>query len=629
MAEAMYFERPVIATAYSGNLDFMTEENSYLVKHSMAKIGQDAGPYPAEAEWAEPDVDHAASLMSQVFAQPGDAVERGRRAAADIRRTHSPRAAGERIAARVAEVRRSQVLARFEAAAQDPSGAREEKARSAALVPAAPAEIVPEGDPASGRAQLHHLLRFGDPPPRLGAGRLRAFAKRLYMRLLRPYSSHQHRVNVSAATAIDELNTLLRQIEGQVGKTDEATRSHLDDELSAVRARLTPVENQFEAVDAEIRAVEMRLEAVEADALEVLELPAIVEKRTAALRKALDEVSAELADARIKSGAFESSASLRERERDERDAKARRELTGMDAELAATRERLDSLSSDIDATFDRDRSVVDGLRWSQESFAVDAEATLADLRKQADEAFEVVRALVAKPYMAENRFVPRDHPLFGSVLGYTADPQGKTGDGYRGFEDLFRGPEEMIRSRQETYLDLATGFAPVLDAGCGRGEFLDLLKEKGVEYEGVDFDPDMVARCREKGHEKIEQMDLLDYLQALDPDSLGTVFSAQVIEHLDLGQLQRLLELSLARLRPGGLFIAETVNPHSPAALKAFWVDPSHRQPLFPETMLALCQLAGYASADVFCPLGRGDWEADRLSEGEYAIVAVAPDRDA
>jgi SAM-dependent methyltransferase len=139
----------------------------------------------------------------------------------------------------------------------------------------------------------------------------------------------------------------------------------------------------------------------------------------------------------------------------------------------------------------------------------------------------------------------------------------------------------------------------------------------------------MVARCREKGHEAVEEGDLLAYLEGLDAGSLGTVFSAQVVEHLDLDQLQRLLELSLTRLRPGGLLIAETVNPHSAAALKAFWVDPSHRRPLFPETMLALCQLAGYAGADAFCPLGSGDWEADRLNEGEYSIVAVAPERDA
>jgi glycosyltransferase involved in cell wall biosynthesis/SAM-dependent methyltransferase len=609
MAEAMYFGRPVIATAYSGNLDFMTEENSYLVAHSMVKIGRNAGPYPAKAEWAEPDLEHAATLMKQVFEKPEAATERGLRAAADIRRTHSPRAAGELLEARVTEVRRQRVLARFEnPAAPDSNGDEHDGAQSATLVPLGPRGIAPDGDPASGRAQLHHLLRFGDPPPRRGSGRFRAFVKRLYMRILRPYASHQHRVNLSTAAAIDELSAMLGQMEGRAGKADKALRSRLDDQLSAVKANLT---------------------AVEADMREALELPQIVEKRTAALRESLDEVGAGLADALVRWEAFEATASALEQERGERDAQARQEIEAVDAELAATRERLELLSDNADATFDRDRAFVDALRSSQERFSAETKAALADLHAHAGKTDEIMQAAGAKPYMAEDRFAPRTHPLLGSVIGFRARPEDEVNGGYRGFEDLFRGPEAMISDRQRVYLDLVAGFAPVLDAGCGRGEFLDLLKEKGIECRGVDLDPGMIARCREKGHQEVEVADLLDHLESIGEDSLGTVFSAQVIEHLDLGQLQHFLELSLARLRPGGLFIAETVNPHSAAALKAFWVDPSHRQPLFPETMLALCQLAGYAAADVFSPLGSGDWETDRLTAGEYAIVAVAPERDA
>jgi hypothetical protein len=89
MAEAMYFGRPVIATGYSGNLDFMTAENSFLVRHEMVPIGPGAAPYPAEGEWAEPDLDHAAELMRRVFEQPQLAAARAQRAADDIRRTHS------------------------------------------------------------------------------------------------------------------------------------------------------------------------------------------------------------------------------------------------------------------------------------------------------------------------------------------------------------------------------------------------------------------------------------------------------------------------------------------------------------------------------------------------------------
>ena len=230
--------------------------------------------------------------------------------------------------------------------------------------------------------------------------------------------------------------------------------------------------------------------------------------------------------------------------------------------------------------------------------------------------------------MADDRLGTKAHPVLGSTIGFRAGSDEVDRDGYRGFEEIFRGSEQMIRDRQRVYLDLLAGHEPVLDAGCGRGEFLDLLKARGVPYRGVDLDEDMVARCREKGHENVEQGDLLELIERTPPHSLGAIFSAQVIEHLEFAQLRRFLELGLSRLRPGGLLIAETVNPHSAAALKAFWVDPTHKHPLFPETMLALCALAGYVSGDVFAPLGNGDWEEDRTQVGEYAVVAAAPKDD-
>jgi hypothetical protein len=95
-----------------------------------------------------------------------------------------------------------------------------------------------------------------------------------------------------------------------------------------------------------------------------------------------------------------------------------------------------------------------------------------------------------------------------------------------------------------------------------------------------------------------------------------------VIEHMPYDELRRFLELARAKLRSGGLLVAETVNPHAPHALKTFWVDPTHRHPVFPEVALVLCKLAGFASAYVFHPLGVGHVEDDRYRESEYAVVA-------
>ena len=104
LAEAMYLGKPVIATGYSGNMEFMTPQNSYPVDYTLRPVGDDAGPYPAAGEWAEPDVGHAARLMRHVFEDQEEAAERGRRAAEDLRRNHSAEAAGRAMSERIRRV---------------------------------------------------------------------------------------------------------------------------------------------------------------------------------------------------------------------------------------------------------------------------------------------------------------------------------------------------------------------------------------------------------------------------------------------------------------------------------------------------------------------------------------------
>jgi SAM-dependent methyltransferase len=207
-----------------------------------------------------------------------------------------------------------------------------------------------------------------------------------------------------------------------------------------------------------------------------------------------------------------------------------------------------------------------------------------------------------------------------TVYGYRRGG-GTDAGGYRSFEDIFRGPEELIREMQEPYVDLLAAHQPVLDAGCGRGEMLGLLGDRGIQASGVDFDASMVETARAHGYE-VAQADALDHLEQLEDGSLGSIFSAQFIEHLPHDKLERFLELSRQKLRTGGLLISETVNPHSPQALKMFWTDPSHAHPIFPEVALALCRISGFGSAFAFHPGGSGDYEKDRAEQGSYAVVA-------
>jgi SAM-dependent methyltransferase len=231
--------------------------------------------------------------------------------------------------------------------------------------------------------------------------------------------------------------------------------------------------------------------------------------------------------------------------------------------------------------------------------------------------------LNALPYLADSPFESLQSPV-GEVLGFrSAASLRGSGSGYVDFEELFRGPADRVAESQRPYLELVRDHQPVLDIGCGRGEFLALLAGEGIAAHGVDSDAGMIERCRTLGVEAA-LADANEYLEGLQDGAVGTVFSAQLIEHLPYAELQRMLELSRRKLRPGGLFIAETVNPHRVSSLKTFWVDLTHQHPIFPEVALALCAIAGFDSAYVFAPTFDG-FERARFHAPAYAVVATAP----
>jgi SAM-dependent methyltransferase len=235
----------------------------------------------------------------------------------------------------------------------------------------------------------------------------------------------------------------------------------------------------------------------------------------------------------------------------------------------------------------------------------------------------IAAELNALPYLAESPFERLSSPV-GEVLGYRSGAAMRSGaSDYVDFEELFRGPAVRVAESQRPYLALVRDHEPVLDLGCGRGEFLALLAGEGIVGSGVDSDAGMVERCRTLGVEAT-LADANAHLESLEDATLGTVFSAQLVEHLRHAELQRMLELSRRKLRAGGLFIAETVNPHRISSMKTFWVDPTHQHPIFPEVALALSAIAGFESAYVFAPTF-DSFERARFHSPAYAVVATAP----
>src|SRR5205823_48288 len=113
---------------------------------------------------------------------------------------------------------------------------------------------------------------------------------------------------------------------------------------------------------------------------------------------------------------------------------------------------------------------------------------------------------------------------------------------YRGFEDRFRGSIDEIREKQRVFVPLFAGANNVLDVGCGRGEFLSLLKEHRIGARGIDTNGDMIAAARSRGLDVV-QADARAYLDTLPDASLGGVISSQVIEHLQPSYVLELLPI--------------------------------------------------------------------------------------
>jgi O-antigen chain-terminating methyltransferase len=193
---------------------------------------------------------------------------------------------------------------------------------------------------------------------------------------------------------------------------------------------------------------------------------------------------------------------------------------------------------------------------------------------------------------------------------------------YVGFEDQFRGSRDTIRARFESYLPLFEGATDVLDVGCGRGEFLDLLASRGVEGRGIDLNHEMVEVCRGGGL-NVTEADAVGYLAALPDASLGGIFSAQVVEHLQPGYLLRFLELAFHKLRPGSRLVLETLNPACWVAFFESYIrDITHVWPLHPETLKYLVLASGFTTAAVEfrSPVS----EHDRLQRISVAPAASA-----
>jgi SAM-dependent methyltransferase len=160
--------------------------------------------------------------------------------------------------------------------------------------------------------------------------------------------------------------------------------------------------------------------------------------------------------------------------------------------------------------------------------------------------------------------------------------------------EVLRSGEADITARQREYVPHFSGCRDVLDVGCGRGEFLDLLRAAGVPARGVDSDADMVLRCREKGLD-VARADALAHLAELPDGSLGGLFCAQVIEHWRTPTVVAFVRQAARTLAPGAPLVIETLNPESLLVLyRWFWLDLTHERLVHPDALQYLLRAAGF-----------------------------------
>jgi glycosyltransferase involved in cell wall biosynthesis len=240
LAEAMWFERPAIATGYGGNLEFMTPENSRLVSYAMVPVGEEAAAatagtarYPADAMWADPDVASAADAMRWAYENRDEAAAMGRRGAHDIRRTHSPAVAGQAI----------------------------ERALTPAWRRAAESESAPTGRAprgldlgAAGRSAeadaVRGLLSLDPVPERPGAGSWRQGARSLLARALRPYTSYERQLDTAMLAAIDAILRRMDELDASVAESRAAPAAERAALLAEVRRIADRVEQESGALRA-------------------------------------------------------------------------------------------------------------------------------------------------------------------------------------------------------------------------------------------------------------------------------------------------------------------------------------------------------------------------------------------
>ena len=208
--------------------------------------------------------------------------------------------------------------------------------------------------------------------------------------------------------------------------------------------------------------------------------------------------------------------------------------------------------------------------------------------------------------------------------GKSPDDQARMDKWYQDLQELHRGSGESLLSVQRSYVHHFNERAkelrlagPILDLGCGRGEWLSLMSQEGWAVRGVDSSEQAVSEARGKGVD-VELGDLVEVLMACPENSLAGATAFQVIEHLPFPRITALMHAAFRALVPGGILLLETPNPENlQVSSYGFWMDPTHRHPIPPPLIMDLSFHVGFRDGSI---LRQNPWPQWQEGETESAL---------
>ena len=205
------------------------------------------------------------------------------------------------------------------------------------------------------------------------------------------------------------------------------------------------------------------------------------------------------------------------------------------------------------------------------------------------------------------------------TMGFDSAGAGK----YVDFVEAFRPTFDELLSQLSYLRTWLPAVGNAVDFGAGRGEMVQLMRDHGLFSYGIDSDESVVSSASERGLD-VRLSDIDSFLNGTALSSLDVVTAIQVVEHVNTDQLVSWFEKIHAVLKPGGVFIAETPNPHAIDAFKAFWVDVTHVRPYYPESLLHIAQSAGFSRAEIWAPGEQQDITNRLEFAGSYTLIATA-----